>query len=75
MIQPLGPIFTLTQLQEFLDFSDRRKLRNHLLPKGAPYMNIGREPTFEMETFLTWVRGEIAKQQDNKTPNPESEAA
>ena len=67
MSQQLGPIFTLKQLQEFLDVGDRKNLREVLSRHGAPFMNIGRETVFDMESFAAWVREQIEKRQTTKS--------
>jgi hypothetical protein len=65
--QQLGPFFTLKHLQEFLDVGDRKNLREVLARHGAPFMNIGRETVFDLESFTAWIREESQKRKPTKS--------
>jgi hypothetical protein len=55
-----GQWFTLTQLQDMLDLTDRSHLRERLLAAGVPCRALGRELYFATDQFVEWIKAGTA---------------
>jgi hypothetical protein len=53
---PAPGFFTLTELQERLNVSDRCKLRRNTVGRGAPFAVVGREVFFLVDSFAAWLK-------------------
>lgn len=49
------PFFTLTELKQDLNFTDRRALRESLKRNEIPYTEFGREIFIRTLAFVTWL--------------------